>query len=202
MNREYYSNNIYFLQSAARVEQLPPDVGCEIAFIGSSNVGKSSAINVIAGVKGLARIGKTPGTTRLINVFVIDAKRRLIDLPGYGYAKISHQARADWQKLINHYLQERHSLCGLFLLMDIRHPLKDTDKHLLDWTSQAALPVCVLLTKADKLQRIARNITLQKVNHELKSFGGNIVAKVFSAHDRIGLDEVFKQMDVWFEKCE
>lgn len=194
-NNTHYAHNIAFLLSAARLDQLPPDVDAEVAFIGSSNVGKSSAINAISGIKGLARVGKTPGTTQLINVFVIDDKRRLIDLPGYGYAKVPINVRVKWQKLINGYLENRRSLKGLFLLMDIRHPLKNIDRDLLTWSAEASLPIFVLLTKADKLSRVECNIALEKVNQELEAYGENIKAELFSSHKRIGLEKVFQEIE-------
>src|SRR5262245_48745088 len=122
-----------FLKSAARVSQLPPDLGYEVAFAGRSNAGKSSALNCLTGIKNLARTSKTPGRTQLINLFQLDEERRLVDLPGYGYAKVAMQVKMDWQQNLAHYLEVRNSLKGLVLLMDIRHPLKDLDKMMVDW---------------------------------------------------------------------
>jgi GTP-binding protein len=198
MPKEHYANDIKFLLSAARLEQLPADVGREVAFIGGSNVGKSSAINVIAGVKGLARAGKTPGVTRLINVFTIDANRRLIDLPGYGYAKAAKHERIGWEEAVNDYLLNRRNLAGLFLLMDIRHPFKEQDLVLLDFARQNNLPLVVLLNKADKLTRAEQQKALRVASNKypLKHGQGGYI--IFSATARIGLEEVFKKLDLFF----
>lgn len=189
--------NMTFLRSAARLEQLPADEGCEVAFIGRSNAGKSSAINIIANTKNIARVGKKPGVTQLLNVFLIDPERRVIDLPGYGYAKAPPNVRAKWLRLVNHYLQKRQSLRGLFLLMDIRHPLRDLDIDLLNWAVQVFLPVSVLLTKADKLKTGAANKILQDVAKELQAYGDGITVQLFSAKTRLGLERVITQMDDW-----
>jgi GTP-binding protein len=174
-----------------------------IAFIGRSNVGKSSAINVIAGVKGLARTGKTPGVTQLINVFQFDdartrEKNRIIDLPGYGYAKAPKEVCNDWQRLVSRYLKNRKSLKGLFVLMDVRHPLQELDCNLLSWCMEVGLPICVLLTKSDKLKSNASRKNLQDVRNELNQYDDKIALHLFSAHKRVGLAQVFSQLDSWF----
>src|SRR3990167_8544424 len=143
----------YFLLSAAAVEQLPPDTGIEVAIVGRSNAGKSSVLNCLTKQKGLARVSKTPGRTQLINVFVLDEERRLIDLPGYGFATAPAAAKAKWEKSIEDYFQKRNSLKGLVLIMDIRHPLKELDWQMLDYCEHANLAVHILLNKMDKLSK-------------------------------------------------
>lgn len=197
MIKNHYQNKITFLLSAAKVEQLPPDYGAEAAFIGRSNAGKSSAINAIASSKSLARTGKSPGVTQLINVFKIDNERRLIDLPGYGFAKASHKQRQYWSRLISNYLEKRRSLRGLFLLMDIRHPLRDVDQDLLQWSEEVQLPVCILLTKADKLSLGAAKIILQNTSNELQAHKDRVKLHLFSAKNYLGLKEVLEQLEVW-----
>lgn len=142
-----------FLKSAAQLSQLPNDNGIEIAFAGRSNAGKSTAINVLTGIKGLAKTSKTPGRTQLINLFAIDDQRRLVDLPGYGYAAVPQAVKERWQQTLSRYLQNRQCLRGLILLMDIRHPLTEFDQHIIQWATSAKLPIYILLTKADKLAR-------------------------------------------------
>ena len=146
-------NTVEFLISAQTLKQCPDDRGFEVAFAGRSNAGKSSAINTLTRNKGLARTSKTPGRTQLINHFEIEPEKRLVDLPGYGYAKVPKAIKAKWDRNLAEYLQNRNSLSGLVLLMDIRHPLQDYDRQMLNWAAQAGLPVHILLTKADKLKR-------------------------------------------------
>ena len=142
-----------FLTSAARVSQCPQDQGWEVAFAGRSNAGKSSAINCLTGNRKLARTSRTPGRTQLINFFALDPERRLVDLPGYGYAKVPQAVKAAWNRQLEAYLSERRSLRGLVLLSDARHPLKEFDQMLLNWAASCDMPIHVLLTKADKLKR-------------------------------------------------
>ena len=156
-----------FQKSAVEINQLPSDNGVEIAFIGRSNAGKSSALNTITGVKGLARVSKTPGRTQAINIFDLSKTQRLIDLPGYGYAKVPRVVKERWAGNIDTYLQQRQSLMGLVLIMDIRHPLKELDQHLVDWTADCQVPTHILLTKADKLSRNQQNKTLAEVTQAL-----------------------------------
>jgi GTP-binding protein len=176
-----------FLQSSAQVTQFPPDEGIEFAFAGRSNAGKSSAINAITGSKGLARTSKTPGRTQLINFFTIDDQRRLVDLPGYGYAKVSIAIKSRWQKLLADYLAQRQSLGGLILIMDIRHPLKEFDQHMLTFAQQRQLPTHILLSKADKLSRSAALHTLQQVTKALPDLHAASTLQLFSAHKGVGL---------------
>lgn len=190
-----------FLVSVARLAQLPRDEGAEIAFAGRSNAGKSSAINAITGIKGLAKTSKTPGRTQLLNFFTLDDEHRLVDLPGYGYAKVPAEVKARWQQLLERYLATRKSLCCLVLVMDIRHPLKEFDEHMLIWASQQQLPVYVLLTKADKLSHGAAHQVLQQCNNALSDYPTPINIQLFSAQTAMGLAEVRKQLLSKLYKC-
>ena len=188
-----------FETSAASLTQLPLDEGLEVAFAGRSNAGKSSAINKITSQKSLARTSKTPGRTQLINFFRLDDQRRLVDLPGYGYAKVSEDIKLRWQQTMEQYLVNRQSLQGLILLMDVRHPLKEVDQQLLSWCQHVGMPVHVLLTKADKLKRGQAQNTLLKVRQVLKeSFpAGQATVQLFSALKGTGLEEIFRVLDQW-----
>lgn len=189
-----------FLQSAAKVSQLPPDQGYEVAFAGRSNAGKSSALNCLTQQKQLARTSKTPGRTQLINLFQMDAERRLVDLPGYGYAKVAHETRENWQRHLAHYLEVRQSLRGLILLMDCRHPLKDLDCMMISWALQRGLPVHILLTKADKLGRSDLNQQIRKVKQHypeaLASYYLSVQA--FSSLKKEGLEMLITKLCDWF----
>ncbi len=164
-------NQARFLTSAAAMRGLPPDEGREVAFVGRSNAGKSSAINRLCARRSLARTSSTPGRTRLLNFFALDddALIRLVDLPGYGYAKAPKSEQAKWAKLIEAYLANRRSLTGLVLLADSRIPLKPTDEQLLDWSRVSELPTLVLLTKADKLSRNERARAVANARSRLPS---------------------------------
>lgn len=188
-----------FLLSAASLHHLPLDTGAEVAFVGRSNAGKSSALNCITGIKGLARTSKTPGRTQLINLFQLDSQRRLVDLPGYGYAKVSLASKESWQALVNRYLTHRASLKGLILVMDIRHPLKPMDWQLLNWTADMNLPVHILLTKADKLNRDPANRTLIKTKQALCNEAKLISVQLFSSQKGLGVEEARKQLDEWLK---
>lgn len=188
-----------FLTSAAKLDQTPPDSGYEVAFAGRSNAGKSSAINTICDQKTLARTSKTPGRTQLLNFFAVDDERRIVDLPGYGYAKVSEGIKREWQGALAAYLEQRKCLRGLMLMMDIRHPLKDFDVEMLNWAKHIGLAVHVLLTKADKLKRGPASNTLLKVKKELKEFGPEFSAQTFSSLKRDGIDNAHAKLDEWFE---
>jgi GTP-binding protein len=188
-----------FLTSAARVSQAPADIGHEAAFAGRSNAGKSSALNVITNRKGLARTSKTPGRTQLINFFTITPNARLVDLPGYGYAKVPAEVKAQWERHLNAYLEQRQSLAGLILLMDVRHPLTDYDRKMLGWCQASDLQVHVLLTKADKLKRGAAQNALLSVRRALGAIHANATVQLFSALDGTGLDEARAQLANWLE---
>jgi GTP-binding protein len=182
-----------FLASAHRPAQFLPDEGAEVAFAGRSNSGKSSAINAIVGRKGLARTSKTPGRTQLVNFFSLGGNRRITDLPGYGYARVPESVRRHWDRLMDAYFRTRRSLAGLFLVMDVRHPLTDFDRHLLAWAGAAGCPVHILLTKADKLSRGRGIATLQAVRREL---GPGVSLQLFSALKGTGIDEAREALDV------
>jgi GTP-binding protein len=188
-----------FLVSAAKLSQTPPDQGLEVAFAGRSNAGKSSALNALCQQKALARTSKTPGRTQLLNFFSIDEQRRLVDLPGYGFAKVSEQIKQQWQDALTDYLQNRNSLRGVILLVDVRHPIKEFDRQMLEWSSQIGLPVHILLTKADKLGRGAAAKSLQQVRNVIGQYGTGISVQLFSALKRHGVDEAHEVLDEWLE---
>lgn len=187
-----------YLTSAAEYGQLPADDGVEIAFIGRSNAGKSSALNIITGIKGLARISKTPGRTTMINFFALNDRYRLVDLPGYGYAKAPRTVQERWENTVDLYLQKRRCLKGLVLIMDIRHPLKEMDEAMIEWAVKCKVPTHILLSKADKLTPSAAKKTLNGVENELSHYGDKISLQLFSSLDRTGLDEVKVVLDQWF----
>ncbi|MEM8498401.1 MAG: ribosome biogenesis GTP-binding protein YihA/YsxC [Pseudomonadota bacterium] len=189
-----------FLLSAQKLAQCPPDTGTEVAFAGRSNAGKSSAINTITAQKKLARTSKTPGRTQLLNFFSVGENQRLVDLPGYGYAKVSKSKRDEWQRHLDRYLRERQSLCGLILLSDIRHPLQEFDRALLDWSSQSELAIHVLLTKSDKLKRGPANNTLLKVRKELDHHPCATV-QLFSSLKKSGLVEAKEVISGWLNSA-
>lgn len=187
-----------FLKSAAAVRDLPPDRGAEVAFAGRSNAGKSSAMNAITGINGLARASKTPGRTQLLNFFEVGPDARLVDLPGYGFAEVPVEVRAGWQAMLEGYLAERAALRGLMLVMDIRHPLKDLDQQLIGWARSRALPVHALLTKADKLSTAQAQRTGQEVAKALHAtLGPGAGVTVFSATKGTGKDAARKAVLTW-----
>jgi len=178
-----------FVLSAPELRQLPADAGAEITFAGRSNAGKSSALNAICDQTGLARTSKTPGRTQQFVVFALDDGRRLVDLPGYGYAKVPEPMRAHWRKVIDAYLRERRSLRGVVLIIDCRHPLKEFDRQMLDYCRDIGLACHVLLTKADKLSRNQASSALAAVCRECKTQGWPATVQLFSAFAKTGLDE-------------
>jgi GTP-binding protein len=200
MHHADYYRCAHFLTSAARLEQAPPDVGLEAAFAGRSNAGKSSAINALCGQKGLARTSKTPGRTQLLNFFGLDDERRLVDLPGYGYAAVAASIRAEWQGAVAPYVERRRSLRGLVVLTDIRHPLRDLDLQLIDWASHLGRPVHVLLTKADKLGRGKASATLLAARDLLASYPGSPTVQLFSALAGQGVETLAEVLDGWLER--
>jgi len=188
-----------FLLSATALAQLPEDIGIEVAFAGRSNAGKSSAINRITAIGNLARTSKTPGRTQQINLFGLDEARRLVDLPGYGYAKVPEAVKRQWQGLLERYLQGRESLRGLILMMDIRHPLTEYDRMMLSWCAHRAMPVHILLTKADKLKRGPATAVLHKVQRALAEVHPGATLQLFSALKGTGLEEARTQLNGWFD---
>jgi GTP-binding protein len=184
----------HFLTSASILSQCPPDEGNEIAFGGRSNAGKSSAINALTRQKGLARTSKTPGRTQLINFFELDGDTKLVDLPGYGYAKVPISVKDHWHKHLDAYLRERASLRGMVLMVDIRHPLKPFDEMMIEWSGSAELPLHILLTKADKLKRGGQQNALLGTR---KRLNGNNSVQIFSATKEIGIKELEKKLTSW-----
>ena len=196
MNSRY--QKLHFFTSAHNLTQLPPDEGREIAFAGRSNSGKSSALNAIGRQKNLARTSKTPGRTQLINFFLLEPGYYLVDLPGYGYAKVPESVRQHWRHSLQRYFNERNALCGLILLMDIRHPLTDLDRQMLAWCDYRDLPSHTLLTKADKLRRGPALATLNKVQRSLAQDYRCASAQLFSSVAMTGLQEACSKLDEWF----
>jgi len=190
-------SEVAFIKSAPTLAQSPDDVGIEVAFVGRSNAGKSSAINTIVGRDGLARTSKTPGRTQLMNFFRIDDSRRLVDLPGYGYAKVPQRVQQQIEDLLSNYLGHRQCLQGVVLLMDIRHPLMNADLHFIEFAKQYELPVHILLTKCDKLSRGKSNLTLIETRQALGAYPG-VSVQTFSATHRIGIEEIYHKLDEWF----
>ncbi len=177
---------VRFLTSANDLHQLPADTGVEVAVAGRSNAGKSSAINAITQRKGLARTSKAPGATRLLNFFELEPGRRLVDLPGYGFAAVSGEMRRHWGTLISGFFQRRQTLRGVIVVMDVRHPLTDNDNDMLGLARSREVPVHILLTKSDKLGRGAAQKTLAQVRKEL---GEGVTVQLFSAHAGSGVAE-------------
>ena len=197
MNSTYFQAS--FITSAAKLSQSPEDSGYEIAFAGRSNAGKSSAINTLCQQTALARTSRTPGRTQLLNFFRVDDQRRLVDLPGYGYAAVAQDIKADWQGALADYLEKRECLRGVILMMDSRHPLKDYDIQMLEWANHIEIPVHVLLTKVDKLNRKEQAISLERVDAALKEFSLDFSVQLFSSLKRWGVDEAHEKLDQWFE---
>ncbi|MCU7904850.1 MAG: ribosome biogenesis GTP-binding protein YihA/YsxC [Candidatus Thiodiazotropha sp. (ex Epidulcina cf. delphinae)] len=193
-----YYHRTHFLKSAARLSQSPADSGLEVAFAGRSNAGKSSALNTLCGQKSLARTSKTPGRTQLLNFFTLDDDRRLIDLPGYGYAKVAESVKRQWQQALADYIEHRQCLQGLILLMDIRHPLMAFDLRMLQWNTLQGLPTHILLTKADKLKSGAAKSAELKVRRALSDHP-EISVQRFSSLKKQGIDECHQVLDIWLE---
>jgi len=193
-------NSARFLISAPRLEDCPLDAGAEVAFAGRSNAGKSSALNAITAIGKLARTSKTPGRTRLINFFSLNRENtRLVDLPGYGYAKVSRDMKDDWQKHLGHYLNDRQSLRGLVLVMDIRHPLTDFDQMMVEWCEHNKLPLMILATKADKLKFGQAKTSMLEIAGKLKAFTCVAHLIMFSATSKRGVDECRVALTDWLE---
>ena len=189
-----------FALSAVSLDGCPGDSAAEVAFAGRSNAGKSSAINAICRQSRLARTSKTPGRTQLLNFFSVPgaAGRYLVDLPGYGYAKVPLDVKRKWQQEMQHYLNGRPQLKGLVLLSDIRHPLKEFDRQMIDWAQGAGLPLHLLLTKADKLKRNPAHNTMSEVRKEL-SGRGELEVQLFSATAGVGLEQIRERLDSWLD---
>ena len=181
----------HFMLGVHQPEQFPPDDGAEVAFAGRSNAGKSSAMNAIVARQALARTSKTPGRTQQLNFFELRAGCRVVDLPGYGYAKVPVPMRKHWQALLNAYFTQRQSLRGVIQIMDIRHPLTDYDVQLIEFANERGIPVHVLLTKADKLSRSQQMNTLKQVRSSLEGAG----VQLFSAVAKTGVDDARKALE-------
>lgn len=185
-----------FLTSAAKYSQCPDDTGTEVAFAGRSNAGKSSAMNALTRNSKLARTSKTPGRTQLLNFFTLSGgDHRLVDLPGYGYAKVNRNMKQDWEENIGEYLAERLSLKGLVLVMDIRHPMTEFDQMIVEWAVKTEMPLLALLTKSDKLKRGPAKSTWLKVRNELRSQAPWLDAQMFSSLKKDGVSEVRQWLD-------
>lgn len=194
-----FYNSAKFLTSASKLSQCPEDTGAEVAFAGRSNAGKSSAINTLTNNKKLARTSKTPGRTQLINFFDLNVENtRLVDLPGYGYAKVPVAMKEHWQKHLDQYLQQRHSLKGVVLVMDIRHPMKEFDHMMVQWCQSTQVPLHVLLTKSDKLKRGPAQSTLLSLKRALtQELGDKVTLQTFSALKFDGIDVLKNQLNSW-----
>ncbi|HKO88202.1 MAG TPA: ribosome biogenesis GTP-binding protein YihA/YsxC [Burkholderiales bacterium] len=188
--------NASFVASAHHLYELPPPTAPEIVFAGRSNAGKSSAINTLADHKRLAFVSKTPGRTQLINFFQI-ANGFLVDLPGYGYAKVPEQVRKHWENTLAQYLQTRETLRGMALIMDVRHPLTPLDWNMMEWFMPSGRPIHILLTKADKLSRQEGTDALRKVRQEIEKRSPLFSAQLFSSSKKVGVEEAEKVFSAW-----
>lgn len=188
-----------FYTTVNHIRDLPPHGGVEVAFAGRSNAGKSSAINTLSGRTRLAFVSKTPGRTQHINFFAMGHDRYLVDLPGYGYAKVPAPIRRHWEQLLSTYLQSRLQLCGLVLIMDARHPLTPLDRQMLDWFAPTGKPVHILLTKSDKLSRQQATGTLRGVEKEVAAAWPQCTVQLFSSLKRQGTDAAEKAIGPWLD---
>lgn len=183
-----------FLTSAPDLARCPPGTGPEIALAGRSNAGKSSVLNRLTGDRHTARASKTPGRTRMLNFFALPGDARLVDLPGYGYAKAAARDQARWQHAVNEYLSRRRQLTGVILVTDIRHPGMELDQDIMRWAAASAMPLHVLLNKADKLKRDAQT---QALAHFRERLAEGATAQLFSATRGDGVEELLAVMDGW-----
>jgi GTP-binding protein len=189
--------NARFFTGAHKLHQCPPDTAREVAVAGRSNAGKSSALNAITGIKGLARTSKQPGRTQQINYFELGEQQYLVDLPGYGFAKVPPKMRAHWDQTLSAYFDSRQSLQGLVVIMDIRHPLRDLDWQLIEWANELGIPVHCLLTKSDKQSNGKNAAVLEKSRRLLAGLNPDISIQLFSAVSGRGIDEVRKVIRNW-----
>lgn len=199
-------NTAKFLTSAPSLKECPPEQGAEVAFAGRSNAGKSSALNKLTQNKKLAKTSKTPGRTQLINFFTLNdcPDFRLVDLPGYGYAKVPKAIKEKWEKNLSQYLHERESLRGLILLMDIRHPMQNLDVMMINWAVDSEMPVHTLLAKSDKLKRGPAKSALLKFQKEIKEAGVDdlVSAQTFSAFNGDGIAELSSKLSLWLKSSK
>ncbi|MBN2646837.1 MAG: YihA family ribosome biogenesis GTP-binding protein [Thiotrichales bacterium] len=189
----------HYLKSVPTLALCPPELTHEVAFAGRSNAGKSSALNVITSQRSLARTSKTPGRTQMINFFVLDETRALVDLPGYGFAKVNVKVKRAWEAGLSEYIEKREQLKGVVLLMDSRLGPTEIDLTMLQWTQELGMPVHILLTKSDKLKKGPAKAALLQLQQQLKETFPHATAQLFSALKREGLDQVWKQLDQWME---
>ena len=189
-----------FFTTVNHLRDLPLHGGREVAFAGRSNAGKSSAINTLANHTRLAYTSKTPGRTQHLNYFDLGENKFLVDLPGYGYAKVPPSVQAHWEDLLSQYLQTREALCGLVVIMDARHPLTVLDEQMLDWFAPTGKPVHVLLTKSDKLSRQQATMTLNRVKLHLAQHFAHCSVQLFSSLKKTGADEAEAVIVGWFER--
>ncbi|MEY4592452.1 MAG: hypothetical protein RIR18_1347 [Pseudomonadota bacterium] len=188
-----------FLTTVAHLRDLPADALKEVAFVGRSNAGKSSAINTLAGRTRLAYVSKTPGRTQHLNYFTITENKYLVDLPGYGFAKAPEAIRSQWEGLLAPYLQKREALAGLVLIMDSRRPLTELDQRMIGWMAPTGRPLHVLLSKSDKLSRQEATQTLRQVKAELDTMGSNFSVQLFSSLKKTGVEEAEAVLSGWLE---
>jgi len=184
-------------RTVAEIDQLPADSLGEVAFSGRSNAGKSSAINALTNRRRLAFVARQPGKTRLIQLFEAAQGKYLVDLPGYGYARVDEATRRKWIRLVDRYLREREPLKGLIVIMDVRHPLTPLDQHLIEWFGPRGLPIHVLLTKADKLSRAQAATALQQFKVRAAELGALLTVQLFSSHSTHGVDEARQVVAGW-----
>ena len=201
MNSQNFFSNTRFLLSGFSLKDLPEDQGIEIAFCGRSNSGKSSVLNALAKNKKLAKTSKTPGRTQAINIFCLDEQkmRRIADLPGYGFAKVSKKTQKEWARFITDYLNFRKSLKGLVIIMDIRHPFKESDLALIDWCHQTDTPLLILLNKADKFSTSKVKEEVKKANSAIKEMNLVGQAIAFSSKKSIGFKGLTDSLMDWFD---
>lgn len=191
-----------FLQSATTTKTLPPELGFEVAFSGRSNAGKSSTLNKLCQQRSLARTSKTPGRTQLINFFSLPEDKYLVDLPGYGYAKVPNAVKFEWQRFIESYLSNRSTLQGLVIVMDIRRPMLEYDLNMLNYAEAHNLPVHVVLNKQDKLKHGQAKSALLKTQKELKEYDNECTVQMYSALKGTGVEELGQQLNNWFQPTE
>lgn len=191
-------NQTTFFKSAPTIAEAPTDSNVEIAFVGRSNAGKSSAINAITGIKGLAKTSKTPGRTQLINFFLLTHHLYIVDLPGYGYAKVAKSVQKEWTEHLTNYIESREQLRAVVLIMDVRHPLTDIDQQMISWLISCDLSIHILLTKADKLTRNHAKQTLLTVQRALAGYADRVTVQLFSVPEKLGVDDARVKLDQLF----
>ena len=192
--------NARFLTSSTTRNTLPEETGLEVVFAGRSNSGKSSTLNCLCEQKGLARVSKTPGRTQLINFFDLPDGNRLVDLPGYGYAKVPEKIKKEWQQFIESYMTERTTLAGLVIIMDIRHPMRDYDHIMLSWAEARQLPTHIILNKSDKLKHGLVTRTVLETRKALKEYDLPTSVQAFSSLKKIGVSDLANQLNTWFSE--